>query len=106
MKPSEILEVVAAFCDEEALKADGFDEACIGIANVFGEKGRRTVLAYDYGRMSDLLVERDGMSYEDAEEYLDFNVLGAYVGEGTPVYIEFIPRKPHIVRKKKAVANA
>jgi hypothetical protein len=27
------------------------------------------------------------MSYEDAIEYLDFNVFSAYVGERTPIYI-------------------
>jgi hypothetical protein len=27
------------------------------------------------------------MTREEAEEYMDFNVLGAYMGEGTPVFI-------------------
>ena len=28
------------------------------------------------------------MSHEDAIEYLEYNVWGAYVGEQTPIYIE------------------
>ena len=33
-------------------------------------------------------IERDGMSYEEAVEFFDFNVEGAYMGKGTPMYIE------------------
>jgi hypothetical protein len=33
-------------------------------------------------------MERDGMSREDAEEYFDFNVAGAWVGEGMPVFLD------------------
>ena len=29
----------------------------------------------------------EGLTHEDAIEYLDFNVLNAYVGENTPLYI-------------------
>jgi len=32
-------------------------------------------------------MNRDGMSYEEAIEYFDFNVTGAYVGEHTPMFI-------------------
>ena len=28
------------------------------------------------------------MSYEEAVEFFDFNVEGAYMGKGTPMYIE------------------
>lgn len=39
---------------------------------------------YDYQLLVQLFVERDGMTEEDAIEYIDFNILGAYVGERTP----------------------
>jgi hypothetical protein len=39
---------------------------------------------YDYSRLVQLFMERDGMTEEDAVEYIDFNILGAYVGERTP----------------------
>jgi hypothetical protein len=32
-------------------------------------------------------MKRDGMSSEDAREYIEFNVEGAYVGLETPVYV-------------------
>jgi hypothetical protein len=28
------------------------------------------------------------MSYEEAIEYFEYNVLGAYVGENTPIFID------------------
>ena len=28
------------------------------------------------------------MGYEDAIEHFDFNVIGAWLGEGTPIFIE------------------
>jgi hypothetical protein len=27
------------------------------------------------------------MSHDEAQEYMDFNVLGAYVGEETPIFL-------------------
>ncbi len=36
--------------------------------------------------MVEILVENDGMSLEDAIEYLEYNTWCAYVGEGTPIF--------------------
>jgi hypothetical protein len=32
-------------------------------------------------------MERDGMDEDEAEEYFEFNVTGAWVGHGTPVFV-------------------
>jgi hypothetical protein len=42
---------------------------------------------YDLNKCIEVLVDRDGMSQEEAVEYMDFNVLGAYVGEETPIFL-------------------
>lgn len=68
---------------EECLTADGFDGALIGISC-----GVNPVAVYDVNEMLTILVKRDRMTFEDAKEYLDFNVIGAYVGEKTPLYID------------------
>ena len=34
------------------------------------------------------LVRRDDMSYEDAQEFINFNIEGAYIGEDTPILVE------------------
>jgi hypothetical protein len=32
-------------------------------------------------------MSRDGMTPEEAQEYFEFNIQGAYVGESTPIYV-------------------
>lgn len=66
------------------LKADGFDEAIIGIARTCG---RDDVIAYDANKCIQILVNDHNMSDEEAVEYFTFNVEGCYVGEGTPVFV-------------------
>lgn len=73
--------------DEEILQADGFDEAIIGYAEVWLNSGQERVMAYDRDKCIEVLMERDEMGWDEANEYFDFNVAGAYVGEKTPVFI-------------------
>jgi hypothetical protein len=63
--------------------ADGFEEALIG----FGTRFTSPVTIYDLNKCISVLVKRDGMSEEEAREHMEFNVLGAYVGEETPVFL-------------------
>jgi len=63
----------------DLLFADGFDQAIIGVDAV------NFRVIYDYDTMVEVLIS-DGMSKEESIEYLDFNVLCAYVGEQTPIY--------------------
>lgn len=75
-----MLELILQFHqDEEILKADGFDDAVVGIDY------QSNRLIYSVKKMIRVLV-KDGMTHEEAMEYLDYNVLGAYVGEKTPIY--------------------
>jgi hypothetical protein len=48
------------------------------------------VVVYDYDKCVAVLVKRDGMSDEEADEFLGFNTLGAYVGPNGPVYIKVL----------------
>jgi len=66
-----------------ALLADGFEEALVG----FGYRFSHPVAIYDYNRCIEVLMNRDGMTDEEAIEFFDFNVSGAYVGESTPVFL-------------------
>lgn len=74
-----------AEANPEALTADGFEDAYIGICTRFGQA---PLAAYDYGKCIGVLMKRDGMSFEEACEFFDFNVIGAWAGEGTPVFID------------------
>jgi hypothetical protein len=36
----------------------------------------------------DILVKRDGMSPEEAREFFEYNTVGSWVGEETPIFLE------------------
>jgi hypothetical protein len=66
------------YSDDELLKANGFDEAVIGI----DDSSMR--LIYSKNKCIEILC-RD-MNEEDANEYFEYNVKPAYVGEKTPIW--------------------
>jgi hypothetical protein len=66
------------FPEEDILKADGFDEAIIGIET------NEMRLIYSVSKCIQILC-RD-MDEEDAVEFFDFNVRGSYVGDKTPIW--------------------
>lgn len=71
--------------DEEAgvLLADGFEKAFVGYVTQFN-----TMLAcYDYDKCVKVLMKRDKMTDEEAIEYMEFNVTGAWVGKYTPCFL-------------------
>ena len=66
------------------LKWDGFDNAIVGV----GERNNTdSMIVYDYDKMVKVLVTRDDMSYEEAEEYIDYNIVGAWIGDTTPIIV-------------------
>ena len=98
--------------NDEAMMADGFEDAIIGICGRFGAN---PVVAYDRDKCIEILAKdmaedsddppetviTDDVwgvtiytvcpfskeAYAEAEEYFEFNVIGAYVGENTPVFV-------------------
>jgi len=82
-KADERREWISQF-NPEALLADGFEAAIIGM----GERcGQPALVIYDAGKCIQILIDRDGMEYDEAYEYFQFNTLGAWAGENTPVYV-------------------
>tara|TARA_R110000764_G_scaffold8665_1_gene28721 strand:- start:3364 stop:3636 length:273 start_codon:yes stop_codon:yes gene_type:complete len=73
--------------EEGLLMADGFEDAFVGVGRQF----TKPVAVYDREKCIEVLVARDGMSMEEAEEYFEYNVQGAYVGEDTPIFMEKFP---------------
>jgi len=67
--------------NKETMLVEGYDDAIIGL-DTSGDAFR---VIYDREKMAEML-EEDGMSSEEAWDYLEYNVFGAYVGEGTPIY--------------------
>lgn len=83
----ESIEEELSFINEQALLADGLDDALIGIDM------RDYVAVYDVDKCVDILMETSDMTREEAEEYFEHNTLGAYVGEYTPRFIKTYGRK-------------
>lgn len=69
--------------DDEVTLAEGFENAFVGIATQFDRK----FAVYDRSKCIDILAK--DMTHEEAEEYFQFNVEGAWVGESTPAFICF-----------------
>lgn len=57
-----------------------YDEAIIGVSH--DDK-----VIYDYNKMLKHLIDTDGMSLEEAADFIDYNTLRAlpYVGDGAPI---------------------
>lgn len=71
---------------EDTIIWDGFDEAIIGTCQ--GWNGNELIerICYDGGKMTDILMDQ-GMDLIEAEEYIQFNIIGGYVGEYTPTIL-------------------
>jgi hypothetical protein len=81
MTPTEIIDELAEL-NPSAVLWDGFDEALIGI----GERCcMEHVAVYDRDKMIEILME--DMSEEEAIEYYEFNILGAWISEHTPILL-------------------
>ena len=75
---------------DKILLADGFEDAFMGVVESFGTAPKA---CYNVRKCLDILMtdgdfpSQTGMTYDEAVEYLEFNVTQAYVGEHTPAFI-------------------
>lgn len=91
---SVLKKTIADLDYDEVTVADGFDDAAVGIVERCGQP---PIVVYDYNAAAKILHERDGMTLEEARDYLDFNCVGAWVGPSTPGWM--------LVRLKKGKAR-
>jgi len=82
MDRDELLEFLI---ENEAIFADGFEGALVG----YTARGNSVspLAVYSQDECIQILIERDGMSEEEAVEFFEFNVVGSWVGEKTPVFV-------------------
>lgn len=69
--------------DEEFILFDSFDECVLGVSYI--HSSGKHVLVYSYEKCIQTLEKE--MSTEEAVEYFDFNVAGAYLGDLTPIIL-------------------
>lgn len=77
---TKLEELEFAFPDIEMTIADGFDDCILGIDS------QTQKVIYSYTKCVQVLMERDKMTYIEAVEFMDYNVVGSYVGEKTPIW--------------------
>jgi hypothetical protein len=73
-------------------KIDGFDSALVGMATVWqreegGGARRIDTLIYDGDVIVTILMHQSGLSQDEAEEYISYNIENAYIGETTPIIV-------------------
>jgi len=69
----------------DLLFCDGLDHALIGVVSRFGMEA---VALYDRALIIRGYMDDDGMTWEEASEFFDFNVIGAWVGPQTPAFAD------------------
>ncbi len=74
-------DIIEQYEEETFLKADGFDDAIIGVCEDFNTKPR---LIYSVTKCIEILMK--DMSEEEALEYFSYNMSGGYLGEKTPIW--------------------
>tara|TARA_R110002020_G_scaffold81803_1_gene202925 strand:- start:107 stop:379 length:273 start_codon:yes stop_codon:yes gene_type:complete len=84
MKDLKLIREDIADINPDALLADGLDEAIIGIGAQFTNV---PVVVYDYDKCVDIFMRDNDWDYEDAIEWMQYNVIGSYLGEGTPIFM-------------------
>jgi hypothetical protein len=91
----------------EAWKADGFDDCIVGVGQQFTEGGQVYIFIYSkkaiIESIANDIVEEIGnrvntsdeeraelaaSAYDDATEFFDYNIAGAYIGRGMPVFLD------------------
>ena len=76
---AELKETIAEH-NPEAIFADGYDNAIMGYSSDFR-------VIYSADQIMETLVDRDGMTPDEAIEFFNFNIECAYVGDYTPLYM-------------------
>ena len=77
----------------DAMLMDGYDECIVGAVERFG---MNPIICYDKNKIIKSL-ETDGMSNEEANEWFEFNQIGAWVGDGTPCFLDTLSFNKQIV---------
>mgnify|MGYP001433650983 FL=1 len=65
--------------------ADGYEKAFIG--TTISAFGRKQVALYDYDKCIMILMNDNNWDEEEAIEWFNFNTIGSWVGEDTPIFV-------------------
>jgi len=80
---NKIVEEVSKL-NPRALVADGLDEAIVGYGAQYGSE---PVIIYDYNACLTVLMRDNKWDHDEAIEWMEYNVVTSYVGQGTPIFM-------------------
>lgn len=69
---------------DDTLKADGFENAFIGVIR---RVGKPPIFVYEYQKCVAILMQKGIPTEEEAIEWMEHNVVSAWMGEGTPGFM-------------------
>jgi len=78
-------DALEVFGGESTLVMDGFDDCIVGFLERFGLP--EPIVVYDRERVIRKLMDNGIETYEEAEEFYNFNQLGSWLGDGTPAFL-------------------
>ena len=78
-------QIAQDYPDLLVLEPDYFDGAIIGLVQRIG----MDVVCYDKEKVLELLCVKEEMTYEDAIEHFEYNIIGSWVGDTTPVFLSY-----------------
>ena len=76
---------------EGAMLVTSYDDCIVGIGHRIGLP---PLVVYDKAKIITKLIENDQMNPDEAEEYFNYNILGSYVGEATPIFTDIFKPQP------------
>ena len=83
----DMRELIAEKYGEEIMMMDGYDNCIVGVVSRFGQE---PIVCYDMNKVVEKLLKMspNGMTREEAEEWFEYNQIGAWVGPLTPCFLD------------------
>ncbi|MDB4659288.1 hypothetical protein OAE43_01005 [Akkermansiaceae bacterium] len=76
--------LLAGFDTDKLLLMEGYDDCIVGVVERFGQP---PIVCYDKQLVLLQIATDSGMTEGDAEEWFEYNQIGAWMGEDTPCFI-------------------
>ena len=73
--------------NKRAILFDGYEQAFIGVSHRYGQP---PLVVYSYRKCIEINMKRDGMSYEEAIEWFEYNAMRTWAGKHTPIILQDI----------------
>lgn len=70
--------------EHKPLKVDGFNDCVVGVVERFGME---PIYCYDKRKIVTKLMSEQGIPFEQAMEHFEYNIIGSWVGKGTPCFL-------------------